>query len=161
MRDLISAMRSRAISASRLLRRSLPTNVDGVVDGLARELGDVEVAEAHVQRDRVEPLAVAGFAGRAASPSSHSFQAASSPLCSSSNPSSARPVPKQPSHQPCLELNENRRGSSSAKLVPQEGQARLMLNTCTLGFFAWRIEVEHVHQALAEVQRLDDIALEQ
>src|SRR6185503_4853087 len=70
------------------------------------------------------------------SPSIHSFQAVSSPLCSSSKPSSCMPVPKQSSHQPCLELNENRRGSSSAKLVPQDGQARLMLNTCTLGFFA-------------------------
>ena len=35
------------------------------------------------------------------------------------------------SHQPCLELKENRRGSSSAKLVPQAGQARLVENTVT------------------------------
>ena len=32
-------------------------------------------------------------------------------------------------HQPCLELKENSRGSSSAKLRPQEGQARLVENT--------------------------------
>ena len=70
-------------------------------------------------------------------------------------------MPKQPSHQPCLELNENRRGSSSEKLVPQDGQERLMLNTCTLGFFARGVQVEHVHQALAHVERADDVALQQ
>ena len=66
----------------------------------------------------------------------------SSPLCSASNPAISTPVPKQLSHQPWLELNENRRGSSSAKLVPQEGQARRVENTVT------RVgpRRQHVHQ---------------
>ena len=35
---------------------------------------------------------------------SEAIQAVSSPDCSASKPSMARPVPKQPSHQPCLLL---------------------------------------------------------
>ena len=35
-------------------------------------------------------------------------------------------------HQPCFELNENRRGSSSGKLRPHEGHARLVENTVHL-----------------------------
>ena len=135
MRDLISAMRSRAISPSRLFRRSFDTN--STVSSMAR------AARSAMLRSRKRTCRAIGLrrcpwqvSHAWASSSSHSFQAASSPLCSSSKPSRARPVPKQSSHQPCLELNENSRGSSSAKLVPQEGQARLMLNTCTLGFFA-------------------------
>src|SRR5262249_12561559 len=61
----------------------------------------------------------------------HSFHQISSPLCSSSNPVISTPVPKQLSHQPCLELNENSRGPSSGKLRPQEGHARLVENTTT------------------------------
>ena len=53
----------------------------------------------------------------------------SSPLCSASNSASCRPVPKQLLHQPCRELKENSRGSSSGKPVPQFGQARLVENT--------------------------------
>ena len=44
----------------------------------------------------------------------------------------ATPVPKQDSHQPCFELYENSRGSSSAKLRLHEGQARRVENTRTL-----------------------------
>ena len=62
MRDLISAMRSRAISASRLVEAQLADEGDGVVDGLVRQVGDVEIAEAHVQRDGIEALPVAGLA---------------------------------------------------------------------------------------------------
>ena len=65
-----------------------------------------------------------------ASPSYQAFQAVSSPVCSSSKPCSCRPVPKQPVHQPCLELYENRRGSGSGKLVPHDGQARLTEKCC-------------------------------
>ena len=101
-----------------------------------RELGDVQIAEAHVQRHRVEALAVAGFAGRGLRLRATRSTRAPRRSVPRRILRAARPVPKQSSHQPCLELNENRRGSSSAKLVPQEGQARLMLNTCTLGFFA-------------------------
>ena len=39
------------------------------------------------------------------------------------------PVPKQDSHQPCQNWEDNSRGSSSAKLVPQDGQARLVDST--------------------------------
>ena len=39
------------------------------------------------------------------------------------------PVPKQLLHQPCRELKENKRGSSSGKPVPQFGHARLVENT--------------------------------
>src|SRR5262249_41864522 len=45
---------------------------------------------------------------------------------------------KQLSHHPCLELNENSRGSSSAKLRPQDGQARLVENTTTRSDFGPR-----------------------
>src|SRR6185503_17864259 len=62
----------------------------------------------------------------------HSFHHTSSPVCSSSKPVISTPVPKQLSHQPCFELNEKRRGSSSEKLRPHEGQARLVENTVTL-----------------------------
>src|SRR6185503_7090224 len=62
----------------------------------------------------------------------HSFHHTSSPVCSSSKPVISTPVPKQPSHQPCFELNEKRRGSSSEKLRPHEGQARFVENTVTL-----------------------------
>src|SRR4051812_47185743 len=64
-----------------------------------------------------------------------SFHHTSSPVCSSSKPVISTPVPKQLSHQPCFELNEKRRGSSSEKLRPQEGQARLVENTVTLSEF--------------------------
>src|SRR5690606_39486844 len=57
-------------------------------------------------------------------PSYQAFQAVSSPVCSASKPDNCKPVPKQPVHQPCLELYENMRGSGSGKLVPQLGQAR-------------------------------------
>src|SRR5258707_14657795 len=53
----------------------------------------------------------------------------SSPLCSASNCSNCSPVPKQLLHQPCLELKEKSRGSSSGKPVPQLGQARLVEKT--------------------------------
>ncbi|CFW04641.1 Uncharacterised protein [Bordetella pertussis] len=65
-----------------------------------------------------------------ASPSYQAFQAVSSPVCSASKPCSCRPVPKQPPHQPCLELYENRRGSGSGKLMPHDGQARLTEKCC-------------------------------
>src|SRR3954452_679588 len=61
----------------------------------------------------------------------HSFHQISSPLCSSSKPVISTPVPKQLSHHPCLELNENSLGSSSAKLRPHEGHARFVENTTT------------------------------
>src|SRR6185437_1167951 len=61
----------------------------------------------------------------------HSFHHTSSPDCSASKPGISTPVPKQPAHQPWRELNENSRGSSSAKLRPQDGQARLVENTVT------------------------------
>ena len=38
-------------------------------------------------------------------------------------------MPKQLLHQPCLELKENNRGSSSGKPVPQFGQARFVEKT--------------------------------
>src|SRR5690606_10119408 len=59
-----------------------------------------------------------------AGPSYQAFQLVSSPVCSASKFLSCKPVPKQPGHQPCLELYENRRGSGSGKLVPQQGHAR-------------------------------------
>src|SRR5277367_3836976 len=65
----------------------------------------------------------------AASPSRHTD---SSPLCSASNCSSCNPAPKQLLHQPCLELKENSRGSSSGKPVPHFGQARLVENTAAV-----------------------------
>src|SRR5882757_11143391 len=53
----------------------------------------------------------------------------SSPLCSASNCGNCSPVPKQLLHQPCFELKENSRGSSSGNPVPQFGHARLVEKT--------------------------------
>src|ERR1700674_1765945 len=80
--------------------------------------------------------------GQGWSTSSHSIQESSTwssvPVRerSASQPTSfsSSPVPTQALHQPCRELYENRRGSSSAKPRPQDGQARLVENDC--GFFA-------------------------
>src|SRR5439155_22883935 len=68
-----------------------------------------------------------------ASPSSHSFHQLSSPRCSASKPRSFKPVPKHDSHDPCFELNANRRGSSSAKLRLHTGHARLVENVAKVG----------------------------
>ncbi len=61
------------------------------------------------------------------------------------------------SHQPCLELKENSRGSSSGKLVPQDGQARLVENTASVTFGRALHQAiqrrDHMHHALAEVER--------
>src|SRR5262249_61318790 len=65
------------------------------------------------------------------SPTYHAFHHLSSRVCSSSKPRNFNPVPKQDSHHPCLELNENSRGSRSGKLRLHTGQARLVDNTCT------------------------------
>ena len=113
-------------------------------------------ASAAIERSRkrtasavgIEALAVAAPQA-CGSRSYHSFHQRSSPLCSASKPAISTPVPKQLSHQPCLELKENRRGSSSAKLRPQAGQARLVENTVT----RLALRPEHVHQPLAEVER--------
>src|SRR5687767_934547 len=63
-----------------------------------------------------------------------SIQAVSCSACSASVVATSTPVPKQLSHQPCFELKENSRGSSSPKLVPQEGHARLVENITGLPF---------------------------
>src|SRR5262245_55511806 len=71
--------------------------------------------------------------GHASSTSSHSSHESSTwssvPLFSRSSSQSMslslNPVPKQVSHHPCFELKENKRGSSSGKLLLQDGQARL------------------------------------
>ena len=159
MRDLISAIRSRAISASRLLSRSLLTKV--TVSSMAWRVRSA------MFRSRKRTCSAIGFrrwpsqvSQVCARPSCHSFQAFSSPLCSSSKPSSARPVPKQPSHQPCLELNENRRGSSSRE-TRAAGRAGA-LDGEHLHFWLLRagVEVQHVQQALADVERADHVALD-
>ena len=73
-------------------------------------------------------------AGQASGSSAcQSFQVATSPVCSASKPCSFRPVPMHFGHQPCFELKENSRGSSSAKPVPQLGQARWVEYTSTAG----------------------------
>src|ERR1700722_14113362 len=95
-------------------------------------------ASAAIERSRYRTLSAIGFKRAPAqsvqaggSPSYHSFHQTSSPVSSSLNPLIASPVPKQLAHQPCLELKENRRGSSSANPLPQEGQARRVENTST------------------------------
>src|SRR6185503_1078027 len=75
-------------------------------------------------------------AGQGWSTSSHSIQESSTwssvPVRerSASQPTSfsSSPVPTQAGHQPWRELYENRRGSSSAKPRPQDGQERLVEN---------------------------------
>src|SRR2546429_3010873 len=92
-------------------------------------------ARSAIDRSRKRTASASGLSRRPshaeqawASSSYHSFHQISSPLCSASKPRSFKPVPKHVSHQPCFELNENRRGSSSAKLRLHTGHARLVEN---------------------------------
>src|SRR5262249_41138518 len=82
----------------------------------------------------------------------HSFHHTSSPLCSASKPVISTPVPKQLSHQPCFELNEKRRGSSSEKLRPHEGQARRVENTVTLSLFGASTCTRPLPKSIARVR---------
>src|SRR5579864_4440081 len=129
-RARISASRSRPICCSRVLSFSFEKN--------SRVRSTEPLANEATDRSRNITLSAIGLSRcpshashGVGSCSYHSFHQISSPLCSSSKPVISTPVPKQLSHQPCLELNENRRGSSSAKLRPQEGHARLVENTTT------------------------------
>ena len=160
MRDLISAMRSRAISASRLLSRSLLDEADGLVDGQVREIGDVQVAEAHVQRDLVEPLAVAGLAGvrlafgRVAPRALFAalFLVEAFELEAGAEAALAPAVLGVEREQARIELGEAGAAGRAGALDAEH---------LHLGLLRRGVEVEHVHQALAHVERADDVALEQ
>ena len=122
--------RSRAISASRPFSVELVEERCAVVDRQRRELGD----RAARGSARASATGFSRWPSQAAqaSPRPRTTRSTRSPrrVCSRRRSRrSARPVPKQASHQPCLELNENSRGSSSGKLRPQDGQARLVENT--------------------------------
>src|ERR1700761_9323570 len=133
-RARISANRSRPICVSREVSFSLAKN--------SRVRSTEPPASDATDRSRNRTLSATGFSRcpvhaphATGSCSYHSFHHTSSPVCSSSNPVISTPVPKQLSHQPCLELKEKSRGSSSAKLWPHEGQARLVENTTTFSDF--------------------------
>jgi hypothetical protein len=91
-------------------------------------VGDAALAKAHRQRLGVEARAVAARAGLLVD-GSHLAQSSLPGLLAGwilvEAPAAARRC-RSSSHQPCLELYENSRGSSSGKLVPQDGQARLV-----------------------------------
>src|ERR1700733_2108984 len=134
-RARISASRSRAIAASRVFNLSCAKNL--------RTSSIGSRASSAIERSRKSTLSATGFkrapaqaAHRGGAPSYHSFHQISSPVCSAPKPLISTPVPKQLSHQPCLELKEKRRGSSSAKPLPQEGHARRVENTSTRVPFA-------------------------
>src|SRR3954470_3703378 len=133
-RARISASRSRPICVSRGVSFSL--------ENKSRVRSTEPLASEATDRSRKRTLRAIGLSRcpshalqGVGSCSYHSFHQISSPLCSASKPVISTPVPKQLSHHPCLELNENKRGSSSAKLLPQEGQARFVENTTTLSDF--------------------------
>ena len=109
---------------------SRPRNTSAVKSVCASETGSdascaMERSCQSTARDTGLSLAPWQLVQTCVCPSYQAFQTVSSPVCSASNPSSCRPVPKHEVHQPCLELYENMRGSGSGKLVPHEGHARL------------------------------------
>ncbi len=141
----ISATMSRAISFSRP-SRARPRISAAIPDTGSRAYSAMffprnRTASASGRRRR-PPQAGQVFSG----PSHQSFHQISSPVCSASNPESCWPVPKQDGHQPCRELYENRRGSSSSKLLPHRGQARFVEKVIV------PVAVRDAHHAPAELQ---------
>ncbi|MCY1238043.1 hypothetical protein D9M72_507610 [compost metagenome] len=128
-RPRISARMSRAISPSRP-RATRPVKKVCASDTGSEASSAIDLSRQRTARATRFRRSPSQTVQTLASPSYQAFQAVSSPVCSSSKPCSCRPVPKQPVHQPCLELYENRRGSGSGKLVPQDGQARLTEKCC-------------------------------
>ena len=127
-RDASSARMSRAISASRpvqLERRRRSARSRSI--GSARQLGD-RSGRASARRAPRGSAAGRRTPGRRSSTSSHSIHESSTwssaPVCSRSSTSRPRRSSgrcrSSAAHQPCFELNENSRGSSSGKLRPHE-----------------------------------------
>src|SRR5690554_2546468 len=118
----ISVRVSRAISASRPRVTKPVKNVWASLTGIlaTSEMDRSRHNTARDTRFRRSPWQ----AGQVCDGSSLSVQVLSSPVWSASKPCICSPVPKHCSHQPCLELYENMRGSGSGKLVPQLGHAR-------------------------------------
>ena len=119
------------------------------------QLRDGLVAELNRQRGFVEALAIAGRAGHVLT--LHVFPGPSSPVCSASNSSILRPVPKHAVHQPRALLYENICGSGSAKPLPQFVHARARRNersalpsaapwTCTMPLPSSRPRSQHCAQ---------------
>src|SRR5690606_40266098 len=102
-RPRISVRMSRAISSSRpratRARKNVWASETESAANWAMERSRHKKARA--TRLRRSPSQV-GQVG--AGPSYQAFQLVSSPVCSASKPFSCKPVPKQPGHQPCLEL---------------------------------------------------------
>ena len=90
---------------------------------------DRALAEAQMQRDRIEARAVTGsHAATASAPLAADPLRLLAGLFGLEALRRCNPVPKQLLHQPWLELNDSRRGSGSGKPRPHEGQARRVEN---------------------------------